>query len=102
MGDLCEPVLRLLELDVGVQRAASWIGHCHPWLAYAMAKPQRPTTCIGCGEPVQASMKQGVSSGVHRRTRHLEPVADVALRCRYDAGPDDHDEALEPYPGDVA
>ncbi|MDT4983494.1 MAG: hypothetical protein QOF95_984 [Pseudonocardiales bacterium] len=67
-----------------------------------MAKPQRPTTCIGCGEPVQAVMKQGVSSGVRRRTRHLEPVADLALRCRFDGGPDLDTEALEAYPGDVA
>jgi hypothetical protein len=67
-----------------------------------MAKAQRPTTCIGCGEPVQASMTQGVSSGVHRRTRHVEPVAEVALRCRFDGGPDADGEALERYPGDVA
>jgi hypothetical protein len=67
-----------------------------------MAKPQRPTTCIGCGEPVQASMKQGVSSGVGRRPRHVEPVAELALRCRFDGGPDPDNEALEPYPGDVA
>ena len=66
-----------------------------------MPKPQRPTTCIGCGEPVQASMKQGVSSGVHRRTRHVEPVADLGLRCRYDGGPDPADEPAHPYPGDV-
>jgi hypothetical protein len=50
---------------------------------------------------VQALMKQGVSSGVRRRTRHVEPVADPKLRCRFDGGPDS-DEALEPYPGDVA
>ncbi len=67
-----------------------------------MAKLQRPTTCIGCGEPVQASMKQGVSSGVRRRTRHVEPVADLARRCRFDGGPELDAEALEPYPGDVA
>jgi hypothetical protein len=47
-------------------------------------------------------MKQGVSSGVRRRTRHLEPVADLALRCRFDGGPDLDTEALEAYPGDVA
>ena len=46
-------------------------------------------------------MSQGVSSGVHRRTRHVEPVADPALRCRYDGGPDEDDDAAEPYPGDV-
>ena len=74
----------------------------HPWLATGMAKPQRPTTCIGCGEPVQALVKQGVSSGVRRRTRHVEPVAEPALRCRYDGGPDPDEAALEPYPGDVA
>jgi hypothetical protein len=73
-----------------------------PWFAWAMAKPQRPTTCIGCGEPVQALMKQGVSSGVRRRTRHVEPVADPKLRCRFDGGPDLNADALEPYPGDVA
>jgi hypothetical protein len=67
-----------------------------------MAKPQRPTTCVGCGEPVQAVMKQGVSSGVKRRTRHVEPVAEMALRCRYDGGPELDGEALELYPGDVA
>jgi hypothetical protein len=67
-----------------------------------MAKPQRPTTCIGCGEPVQALMKQGVSSGVRRRTRHVEPVADPKLRCRFDGGPDLNADALDPYPGDVA
>jgi hypothetical protein len=66
------------------------------------ATPQRQTTCIGCGEPVQAVIKQGVSSGVRRRTRHVEPVAELALRCRFDGGPDLDDEALEPYPGDVA
>ncbi len=67
-----------------------------------MAKAERPTTCIGCGEPVQASVKQGVSSGVRRRTRHVEPVADLALRCRYDGGPDADGVALLLYPGDVA
>jgi hypothetical protein len=67
-----------------------------------MAKPQRPTTCVGCGEPVQAVVKQGVSSGVRRRTRHVEPVAALALRCRFDGGPDPDDAALETYPGDVA
>jgi hypothetical protein len=67
-----------------------------------VAKALRPTTCIGCGEPVQTSTRQGVSSGVHRVTRHLDEVADAALRCRYDAGPDADGEALEPYPGDVA
>jgi hypothetical protein len=67
-----------------------------------MAKPQRPTTCIGCGEPVQAVVKQGVSSGVRRRTRHLQPVVEPALRCRYDGGPELDGDALEPYPGDVA
>jgi hypothetical protein len=65
-----------------------------------MAKPQRPTTCIGCGEPVQALVKQGVSSGLRRRTRHVEPVAELALRCRFDGGPDLAEEPLEPYPGD--
>lgn len=68
----------------------------------SMAKTQRPTTCIGCGEPVQASVKQGVSSGMHRRTRHVDPVAEPALRCRYDGGPDPDGEAAELYPGDVA
>ncbi|MCW2497965.1 hypothetical protein [Jatrophihabitans sp.] len=67
-----------------------------------MAKPERPTTCIGCGEPVQAVTKQGVSSGVRRRTRHVEPVAELALRCRYDGGPDLNSDPLELYPGDVA
>jgi len=67
-----------------------------------MAKQQRPTTCIGCGEPVQVVVKHGVSSGVRRRTRHVEPVADLSLRCRYDGGPDLGSDALEPYPGDVA
>jgi hypothetical protein len=66
-----------------------------------MPKPQRPTTCVGCGEPVQASTRQGVSSGMHRRTRHVEPVAELALRCRYDGGPDESEDAAEPYPGDV-
>lgn len=47
-------------------------------------------------------MKQGVSSGMHRRTRHVEPVAEPALRCRYDGGPDPESAAPEPYPGDVA
>jgi hypothetical protein len=47
-------------------------------------------------------MKQGVSSGVRRRTRHVEPVAEPALRCRFDGGPDLDTDALEPYPGDVA
>jgi hypothetical protein len=47
-------------------------------------------------------MKQGVSSGVRRRTRHLEPIFDLALRCRYDGGPALDGEALEPYPGDLA
>jgi hypothetical protein len=47
-------------------------------------------------------MKQGVSSGVRRRTRHVEPVADPNLRCRFDGGPDLNADALEPYPGDVA
>jgi hypothetical protein len=39
---------------------------------------------------------------VRRRTRHVEPVAELALRCRFDGGPDPDNEALEPYPGDVA
>lgn len=47
-------------------------------------------------------MTQGVSSGVRRRTRHVEPVVELALRCRYDGGPDLDSDALEPYPGDVA
>jgi len=47
-------------------------------------------------------MTQGVSSGVRRRTRHVEPVAEVALRCRYDGGPELDGQALEQYPGDVA
>ena len=46
-------------------------------------------------------MRQGVSSGVHRRTRHVEPIGDPALRCRYDGGPDLDAEPDEPYPGDV-
>jgi hypothetical protein len=66
-----------------------------------MAKLQRPTTCIGCGEPVQASMTQGVSSGVRRRTRHVEPVAELQWRCRYDGGPELDGEPVAPYPGDV-
>jgi hypothetical protein len=66
-----------------------------------MAKPQRRTTCIGCGEPVQATTKQGVSSGVRRRTRHVEPVAELGLRCRYDGGPNLNEDPGEPYPGDV-
>lgn len=66
-----------------------------------MAKAQRPTTCVGCGEPVQAVTKQGVSSGMHRRTRHVEPVAALALRCRFDGGPELNGEAAEPYPGDL-
>jgi hypothetical protein len=66
-----------------------------------MAKPERPTTCVGCGEPVVAMTSRGVSSGAHRRTRHVEEIADVALRCRYDAGPDALAVALEPYPGDL-
>ena len=70
-------------------------------LLLTMAKSQRPTTCVGCGEPVQAVVKQGVSSGVRRRTRHVEPVAELALRCRFDGGPDPEIAALEPYPGDV-
>jgi hypothetical protein len=71
-------------------------------LLLTMAKPQRPTTCVGCGEPVQAVVKQGVSSGMRRRTRHVEPVAEPALRCRFDGGPDPDTAALETYPGDVA
>jgi hypothetical protein len=71
-------------------------------LLLTMARPQRPTTCVGCGEPVQAVVKQGVSSGVRRRTRHVEPVAEPALRCRFDGGPDPAIAALETYPGDVA
>jgi hypothetical protein len=67
-----------------------------------MPKAERPTTCIGCGEPVQAVTVQGVSSGVRRRTRHVEPVAELHLRCRYDGGPDLDGVALELYPGDVA
>jgi hypothetical protein len=66
-----------------------------------MPKPQRPTTCVGCGEPVLAMTVQRVSSGVHRRTRHVEAIADEALRCRYDGGPEAHGVALEPYPGDL-
>jgi hypothetical protein len=48
-----------------------------------------------------ASTKQGVSSGVHRRTRHVDPVAEEALRCRYDGGPEADGLALLPYPGDL-
>ena len=51
---------------------------------------------------MQAVVKQGVSSGMHRRTRHVEPVIEPELRCRYDGGPDLDDAPLEPYPGDVA
>jgi hypothetical protein len=64
-----------------------------------MPKPERPTTCVGCGEPVMAMTTRGVSSGVHRRTRHVEEIAEEALRCRYDGGPDG--VALETYPGDL-
>jgi hypothetical protein len=32
----------------------------------------------------------------------VEPVAELALRCRFDGGPDLDTDALEPYPGDVA
>jgi hypothetical protein len=80
------------------------VGRIRPFrgLLLPMAKLQRPTTCIGCGEPVRALVKQGVSSGVRRRTRHVEPVAEPALRCRFDGGPDLDSDALEPYPGDVA
>jgi hypothetical protein len=46
-------------------------------------------------------MKQGVSSGVSRRTRHVEPVAEAALRCRFDGGPDLDSDPLETYPGDL-
>ena len=42
-----------------------------------------------------------VSSGVHRRTRHVEPVAELQWRCRYDGGPELDGEPVEPYPGDV-
>ncbi len=66
-----------------------------------MPKPERPTTCVGCGEPVVAVTSRGVSSGVHRRTRHVDAIAEVALRCRYDPGQDALAEALEPYPGDL-
>jgi hypothetical protein len=66
-----------------------------------MAKHERPTTCIGCGEPVQALTTRGVSSGVHRHTTHVEAIADEALRCRYDPGPEPAGVALEPYPGDL-
>ncbi|MEO6702895.1 MAG: hypothetical protein ABI140_20890 [Jatrophihabitantaceae bacterium] len=50
---------------------------------------------------MQTVIRQGVSSGVHRQTRHLEPVLEVALRCRFDGGPDSAEQAAEPYPGDV-
>jgi hypothetical protein len=46
-----------------------------------------------------AMTTRGVSSGVHRRTRHVEEIAEEALRCRYDGGPDG--VALETYPGDL-
>jgi hypothetical protein len=75
--------------------------HAFDGLLLPMAKPQRSTTCVGCGEPVQAVMKQGVSSGVSRRTRHVEPVAEAALRCRFDGGPDLDSDPLETYPGDL-
>jgi hypothetical protein len=66
-----------------------------------MAKTQRPSKCVGCGEPVHTVTKQGVSSGMRRHTQHVEPVAEPSLRCRFDGGPEQNSEAAEPYPGDL-